>query len=135
MNKEYPTTRKSPVRLNDEQKYAVYTYAIENGCVYQKGEDITIRVEPSLVAKEINQDKILEVIINGHHVTEALSRVINWQKRLKLLPVMPIETVQMDMLKIEMSKKDKELAALDDLQKRLAKYMDKLSKIQSILAV
>lgn len=108
----YPSERKSPVRLNDHQKYTIYKYVIENRCVSQNGEDYSFRVERKRVAQEMNLLKILSVPINAHHISDAVEKVINWQKLLDKIPAVPQETVEMEMLKIDNSRKAKEIEEL-----------------------
>ena len=108
----YPTTRKTTVRLNEDQKYQVYKYAIEHHSVRQTEENFEFRVPAAVIATEINDLMLFEVKINGPHVSDAVTRSISWQKRLDKIPVTPKKTVEMDMLQIENTKLQNEIASL-----------------------
>ena len=128
--------RKSPVRLEDDEKYAVYKYVIENHCVIQNGETFSFRVQPSQIANEMNILGLIR-IINQHHVKEAVDKVISWQKRLNKIPVVPKETVEVDMLKVENAKKTRELVeaqtALENCKKMLEAQKQRASRAYAIL--
>lgn len=93
--------RKNPIRLSNDQKYQIYTYAIENRCVYQNGAETNFRVMPSQIANELNLLGHVGAIINAHHVKEAIEMTISWQKRLDRLPSVPKETAEIEKLKID----------------------------------
>lgn len=102
--------RKSPVRLSDEEEYMVYKYCIENHGVYQIDSATEFRVEPIKIANEINLLKFINgKQINSHHVRMSVERVVAWQKRMNKLPAVPIETAELEQLRIYKTKTTKEI--------------------------
>lgn len=110
--------RKPNVRLTAEEEYGVYKYAVENHCLSQTADMYSFRVQPSIIAQEINKHfpKITnnrEISVN--HVRSAVDNVIGWQKLLSKLPVVPIETAELEQLregKLKMIKEIEELKVL-----------------------
>lgn len=108
-------TRKQSIRLIEDEQYAIYKYCIEQRCIHQIEAAIEFRVNATLVANEINQNypKITNgKVISSYHVKSAIEAVVGWQKRLGKLPVVPLETVELDQLKIEKTKYLKEIEQL-----------------------
>lgn len=108
----YPTNRKPAVRLTEDEQYAVYKYCIENHCVYQIEAAIEFRVDASKIANEIikNYPKIVDdKKISSYHVKAAVEAVVGWQKRIGKLPVLPMETAELEQLRIYKTKTMKEL--------------------------
>lgn len=142
MSQEYKDPmRKNPTRLNNDQKYTIYTYAMENRCVFQNGEEMTFRVAPSQIAKELNLLRKVGVEINSHHVQEAVSMTISWQKRLMRLPSIPKEEIEHEKLKLDYAAivKQLEVIKIQLAQEQAKATADgvaslKLSKIKAILA-
>lgn len=109
------SARKPSVRLVEDEQYAIYKYCIEHRCVHQIEAAIEFRVNATFVANEINQSysKITNgKVISSYHVKSAVEAVVGWQKRLGKLPVVPLETVELDQLKIEKTKHLKEIEQL-----------------------
>lgn len=108
----YPETRKSPVRLTDEERYYIYKYCIENHSVYQIESAIEWRVNKERIAKEINMFNYpwLEGRkLSAYHIVDGVETVVDWQKKLGKLPVVPLETVELDQLKSTKIKMIKEI--------------------------
>lgn len=148
----YPETRKAPVRLTDDEEYNIYKYAVENHCIAQVDDLFNFRVEPSTIAKEINLQfsKIVNGrVINYYHVKSSVEKVISWQKRLNKLPIQPIETAELEQLRIYKTKTMKEVEelklaiahknnTLDQAAKeieRLKKPSDAQQKLERIRAI
>lgn len=134
--------KKNVVRLNHDQKYKVYMYAIENRCVYQNEVETTFRVAPSHIANELNMLKHIGEVINANHVKEAIEMTISWQKRLNKLPMVPKETLEIEKLKEDNLKTVKQveelkllLAQARELNKTEGLASSKLARIKAILAV
>lgn len=116
MTSNYPEERKAPVRLSDNDQYMVYKHCIENYGVCQIESAIEFRVDASKLANEINllSKSIIEggKKINAYHVKSSVERIVEWQKRLGKLPVVPLETVEMDQLKIFKTKATRQIEEL-----------------------
>lgn len=111
----YPSERKSPTRLNADEKYAVYKYCVENYALKQVDDMTTFWVEPHKIAKEINQhySKIVsDKTITPQHVKDAVEYSVAWQRRLDKLPVQPIETAELEQLRIYKNKTVREVEEL-----------------------
>lgn len=122
---------KSPVRLNGDQEYAIYKYVIENHCLYQEGDTTEYRVNTEKIAKEINLLKIISAVINGHHIKVSVEKVIAWQKRLDKLPAVPMETVELDQLKIFKTKATREIEELKLCVENQRKEIERLTKLSA----
>ena len=134
----YPENRKSPVRLTPDEEYIVYKYAVENHCLAQDGDLFNFRVEPARVAKEINMH--LNKVFAGReiragHVKGSVESVIGWQARLGKLPVVPIETAELEQLREGKIRMIKELEGLkllvahkDHTISEAAKEIERLKK-------
>lgn len=120
---------KSPVRLNGDQEYAIYKYAIENHCLYQEGDITEYRVNLEKIAREINLLKIINATINGHHIKVSIEKVVAWQKRLDKLPAVPMETVELDQLKIFKTKATREIEELKMAIENQRKEIERLTKL------
>lgn len=148
----YPETRKSPVRLTPDEEYGIYKYCVENHCLAQNEDLFNFRVEPGIVAKEINKHfpRITNNRdINSHHVKVAVENVVGWQRRLGKLPVVPIETAELEQLregKLRMVKEIEEFKLLVERYKtaldanakeieRLKKPSDAHQKLERIRAI
>lgn len=135
---ETTDARKSPVRLTPNEEYAIYKYAVENHCLAQEGDLFNFRVEPARIAKEVNisLNKMLEGReIRAGHIKTAVASVIGWQARLNKLPVVPIETTELEQLKINKTKMIREIEELklavehkDKTIAQAAKEIERLKK-------
>ena len=151
MTKNYPEARKSPVKLSDEEKYLVYKFSIENHGLYQAESATEFRVAPDKIAKEMNLLKIIEgKQVNGHHVRTSVERVVAWQKRLGKLPVVPLETAELEQLKIhkkksimeieefkieiEINKKEIELLRKENERLKKSDAQNKVDRIRAIVS-
>lgn len=148
----YPSERKSPVRLTPDEEWGIYKYCIENHCLKQVEDLTSFWVEPHKIAKEINEH--FPKITNGRaispqHIKGAVESVVGWQKRIGKLPVVPIETAELEQLRIfkksaiietENLKADKtQLMQLHDKlvkeNERLKKPSDAHQKLERIRAI
>lgn len=108
--KSYPSSRKSPVRLTNREEYKIYTYCVENHCISQDGEYIAWRVDKAKISKEINILNMFEGrAVTSHHIASAVENVVEWQGMMEKFPAMPLETVEMEQLKIQHKKDITEL--------------------------
>jgi len=150
----YPEGRKAPVRLTEEEAYAIYKYCVENHCLKQVEDETTFWVEPVRIAKEIN---LTPRIVNGktissYHIKNSVADVILWQKLLDKLPVQPLETVELEQLresklklvhelenlKISFARATTDLTKLATENERLKKSsgaQQKLDRIRAIVSV
>lgn len=114
IKKGYPANRKAPVKLSADEKYMVYKYAVENHCLAQEGDLYKFRVAPERVAHEVNL--VIKALngrqINGYHVKDAVETVVDWQGRLNKVPAVPIETAELEQLKIFKIKATREIEEL-----------------------
>lgn len=151
--RDYPENRKNPVRLSNDEEYAVYKYCIEHHCLRQIEDLFAFRVQPTEIAREINSTYSKMVAgreINAHHVKTAVDRVIAWQQRLGK-EIIPQETVEMEMLREDNTRKTRQIEelkvscengdkALKAAQKEIERLnsegaLQKLTRIRAIVSV
>lgn len=140
-------TKRKVVVLTDDEKYIIYCYAVKNHCISQNGEYWKFRVQPSEIANEINDSRILERKISGHHAKASITEVIEWEYRFNKFPE-PQETAEIEQLKIKCTRNENEAAKLklenEKLQKMIKETItnyetifkqqkDKIDKIKNII--
>lgn len=106
------------VRLNGDEKYMLYKYVVEHYCLAQEGDLYRFRVPPATVAQEVNKNfKSLfpGKMISAYHVKDSVEEVIDWQVRMNKLPPVPIETAELEQLKIYKTKSMKEIEELKEV--------------------
>lgn len=121
--------RKSPTKLNGDQEYAIYKYAVESQSLLQNEDSTAFRVKVEQVAKEVNNLKLVGIAVNAHHVRKSVERVVAWQKRLGKLPIVPLETVELEQLKITKTKQIREIEELKTTIENLKTENERLNKL------
>lgn len=138
MTNVYPIARKAPVRLSDDDEYAVYKYCIEGHGVYQIESAIEFRVEAVKLANEINLLSKPIITdgkkINSYHVRTSVEHVVAWQKRIGKLPVVPMETAELEQLRIYKTKTTRQVEELklqeENSARLIGEYTAKISKLK-----
>lgn len=99
--------RKSPTYLDDSQQFMIYKYCIEHKAVIQAGTMTKYRVQPKIIAEEINTNRLFpsDMFISEHHIRKSIEKVVEWQELLDNLPE-PQATVQEEILQEEITRKN-----------------------------
>lgn len=111
---ETPMRKKAPsIRLRDDEKWFIATYCIEERLVGADpdGKFTRYRMYLKDIVEEINNSKLIERTINEYHVKDSMGFWRNINELTKIVPKVPIqESVQEEILKIELNKKMQECA-------------------------
>lgn len=141
-----PISKKKSIYLTNSQKWEIAKYCIENKCVRQnQGKLFNYwRVTPKIAAEEINnwvkQESINIPIVNEYHIKSSIDFYNEICTLTNNLPEIPKnESVQEEILKIEIQKLNDKILKLQEAQKDYAatitvckKRFDEIKKLATI---
>ena len=105
--------------LSDIEKWLIATYCIEHKCVMvdRDGKFTRLRMFLTSIMEEINTEKVIDHKITEHHIKTSLEFFNSVVELTKCLPkVPPQESLQEEILKIEVQRKTREA---DELAKKV----------------
>jgi hypothetical protein len=127
----YPTERKSPVRLTLENKWKIASFCIENRNVVNVDGEILFRVQATQTAKEINQANLVGTNITGYHVSDAIDTYKRICEMTKQMPFQtPQDSVREDQLIAQVARKE---AEVKEWAQKVAEHAVKVNDLMNVL--